>query len=613
MFLVALGCGANDSKAPAPSTGSSPERVATAAAADRLVGLWKARRWFGPEARGPLVVRRSGSTFSADMLGRILAVGSDRDELTFALPNGQGSFRSRPVRQGPLAGHWFPPRGAARGAVYASPVELAPDGEDRWTGQVVPFEETFTLYLMISKRPDGALGAFLRNPERNYGVFLDADRLVLDGTAATLFGKRLGDSRDVELARGTYDAGRDRIAIDFARGGTYDFTRDGDDSDFYPRGKNPAHYAYRPPLSRDDGWPTATLDDVGIDRAGIESFIQRLIDMPIESVHTPQVEGVLIARRGKLVLEEYFHGEHRDKLHETRSAAKSLVATMVGAAMKAGTPLALSTPVYQLMNGGSFPAGLDPQKRAMTLEHLLTMSSGYFCDDANPNAPGNENTMQEQDQEPDYHKFTLALPMAFPPGQTAVYCSANPNLALGVLARATGESALDTFDRLLGAPMRIRSYGWFLDPLGRPYGGGSVFMLPRDFMKLGQLMLDGGAWQGRQILDRDFVTRASAPRHALRNIKYGYLWWGIDYPYKDRSVHAFFAGGNGGQLVMVIPELDLVIAIYAGNYSDAGTSIEIQQNYPPRYILPAVREQGDDRRAPVVPRDFVTPYGRSPA
>ena len=109
------------------------------------------------------------------------------------------------------------------------------------------------------------------------------------------------------------------------------------------------------------------------------------------------------------------------------------------------------------------------------------------------------------------------------------------------------------------------------------------------------------------------MARASAPRYALRNIKYGYLWWGIDYPYKDRSVHAFFAGGNGGQLAMVIPQLDLVIAIYAGNYSDPKASIEIQQNYAPRYILPAVREKGDDPRAPVVPRDFVTPYGRSPA
>jgi CubicO group peptidase (beta-lactamase class C family) len=104
-------------------------------------------------------------------------------------------------------------------------------------------------------------------------------------------------------------------------------------------------------------------------------------------------------------------------------------------------------------------------------------------------------------------------------------------------------------------------------------------------------MLDGGTWQGRRILSRDFVARASAPLYSLRGLAYGYLWWGIDYPYKDRTVHAFFAGGAGGQNVMVIPELDLVAAAYGGNYSSRGSHI-FQQSYVPQYILPAV---GDAR------------------
>jgi CubicO group peptidase (beta-lactamase class C family) len=309
----------------------------------------------------------------------------------------------------------------------------------------------------------------------------------------------------------------------------------------------------------------------------------------MESVDTPEIHGILIARHGKLVLEEYFHGQHRDKLHETRSAAKSLTATIVGAAIEAGEPLALSTPVYKAMNGGVFPADLEPRKRAMTLEHLLTMSSGYFCDDTNPDAPGNEDAMLDQSDETDYYRYTLKVPMESAPGGKAVYCSINPNLALGVVSRATGESPMDTFDRLLGIPMKIHRYGWPLDGAGHPYGGGGVQFLPRDFMKLGQLMLDGGTWQGRRILSRDFVARASAPLYSLRNLVYGYLWWGIDYPYKDRTVHAFFAGGAGGQIVMVIPELDLVAAAYGGNYSSRGSHI-FQQSYVPQYILPAVGE-----------------------
>jgi CubicO group peptidase (beta-lactamase class C family) len=493
------------------------------------------------------------------------------------------------------------------------PVVLDADGADRWRGQVVLLDDTFTLYLVVRKRPDGTLGAFLRNPERNIGARYDVDRVVHDGAAVQLIGRRSRNAPETALLGGSYDADNQVLTIGFAeRGGSYDFRRDGEHSELYPRGEHPGRYAYQPPPALGDGWRTASLDEVGISRAGIEAFIQTLIDMPIESVHTPQVEGVLVARHGKLVLEEYFHGEHRDKLHDTRSAAKSLTATMVGAAIQAGAPLALSTPVYAVMTG-AMPADLEPRKRAMTVEHLLMMRSGFFCDDSNPDAPGNENTMSDQTAEPDYYRYSLKVPMATAPDEASVYCSMSPNLALGAVGRATGELQLDTFDRLIGEPMQITRYAWPLDPAGHPYGGGGVRMLPRDFMKLGQLMQGGGVWAGRRILARDFVARASSPLHDLNGVQYGYLWWSIEYPYKQRTLRAYFAAGNGGQTVMVVPDLDLVIAIYGGNYSDRVPAIHVQQDLVPTYILPAVREQGDDANAPVAPRAFDTPYGKSPA
>jgi hypothetical protein len=552
-----------------------PGAAASAAdSADELAGLWKAKRWFGPFARGSLLIQRTGTTYTADIIGKILPVHAEKGELSFDLPNGQGSFRGKLQTGDIIQGHWFPPDSLS--GKYASPVQLKRDGPNRWSGQVVPFEDFFTFYLLARKRPDGSLGVFLRNPERDLGAWLGVDRLVRDGNAVKLIGTRPGQKEEKELAGGTYDADNQVITLTFpSRGGTYDFHRDDEQSDFYPRGKNPDRYVYHPPPARDDGWPTGTLEEVGIDRPAIERFIQKIIDTPMESVDTPEIHAFLIARHGKLVLEEYF-------------------------------------PVYQVMNGGTFPADLEPRKQAMTLEHLLTMSSGYFCDDTNPDAPGGEEIMSNQTDEPDYYRFTLKVPMASAPGEKAVYCSSNPNLALGVVGRGTGEFPLDLFDRLLGAPMKITRYGWPLDPVGHPYGGGGAQFLPRDFMKFGQLMLNGGTWQGRRLLARDFVTRASSPLYHLRGIYYGYLWWGIDYPYKNRTVHAYFAGGAGGQGVMVIPELDLVIASFAGNYSSKG-SIDTQQNLTPRYILPAVREPGDDKNAPVIPReDYVTPYGRSP-
>jgi CubicO group peptidase (beta-lactamase class C family) len=581
--------------------------------ANDLAGLWKAKKRFGPDARGTLVLMRSENRWTVDIAGRVLPVSTTNGELTFTLPDNGGTFRGKLDDNGAIAGHWYRPGTPLywkATPVSASLVVLKPDAPNRWRGNVDPIEDTFTFYLLLQSQPDGSLRAVLRNPEFDLGTQQGVESLTRDGNALKLNGKRRGKPQVV--ASGTYDAENRVITLSFpGRGGSYDFLREGDDSAFYPRGKQPGHYTYRPPLARDDGWPVSTLDAADIDRATIEKFVQSILDTPMDSQDAPQVHGVLIARHGKLILEEYFHDQNREKLHNTRSASKSLTSLLAGAAMQAGVPLKLSSPVYQVMNGGTFPPDLEPQKRTMTLEHLLTMSSGYFCDDTNDDAPGNEDKMWEQEADPDFYHYTMNVPMATRPGENSVYCSASPNLALGMIGRAAHEEPMSLFDRLIGGPMKIRRYEWGLDPAGHPYGGGGMALLLRDFIKLGQLMLNGGSWEGRRIVSQDFVARASAPLYHLRNIYYGYLWWGEDYPYKNRTVHTFSARGAGGQTVTVIPELDLIVATFAGNFSSRKGMFAASTDPIPRIILPAVREPGDDRNAPIVERVCVTPYGPS--
>lgn len=578
--------------------------VAPVAAAERapsddaLVGLWKAKLLLGPVARGPLIVAKVGGGYVADMVGWTVPVRRDAGGFVFDLPDAQGGFRGKVDARGVLRGHWYPSGPAGERYGWAAPVVLKPAGKDRWQGVVAPADYTFTFHLLVEKQPDGSLSALLRNPERDVGAQQGVSRIVRDGTAVKL----LSDKGRV-VSAGVYDPEADVITLPFfGRGGSFDFHRDGDESDFYPRGKHPAPYVYRPPPARNDGWPTGTLKEAGIDQGAIEKLVQLLIDAPMEKRDTPKIHALLIVRHGKLVLEEYFHGFGRDRLHDTRSAAKSFTAVIAGATMQADVPLSLSAPVYQVMNGGTFPDGLDPLKKAMTLEHLLTMSSGYFCDDTNDKAPGNEETMTDVSTEPDYYKYTLAVPLITPPGENAVYCSASPNLALGMVGKVAGEDPLDLFDRLVAEPMQITHYGYSLDPAGHPYGGGSVQILPRDFMKFGQLMLNGGTWNGRRIVSRAFAERATSPLYHLRGQTYGYLWWGLDYPYKNRTIHAYYAGGAGGQVVIVFPELDLVVASLGGNYSSPGTFYS-QRTLFPQYLLPAVREAGDPETAPVVPRE----------
>lgn len=581
--------------------------------ANDLSGLWKAKKRFGPEARGALVLQRSGNDWTADMAGRIVPVSSASGELTFTLPDNGGTFRGKRDADGVIRGHWYRPGTLLywkSTPVSASPVVLRPDGANRWRGTVDPGEDAFTFYLLLQSQPDGSFNALLRNPEFDLGTQQGVERVTRDGNALKLIGKRGGKEREVAL--GTYDPETNRIAFAFpGRGGSYDFVREGDDSAFYPRGKHPGRYTYRPPLAFDDGWPVGTLDGADIDRAAIEKLVQGILETPMDSPDAPQVHGLLIARHGKLVLEEYFHEQDRDKLHNTRSASKSLTSLLVGAAMHAGVPLKLSSPVYQVMNGVTFPPDLDPQKRAMTLEHLLTMSSGFFCDDTNDAAPGNEETMWEQEGEPDFYRYTMKVPLATPPGENSVYCSASPNLALGMAGRAAHEEPMALFDRLMGEPMKIRRYDWGLDPAGHPYGGGGMNLLLRDFIKLGQLMLNGGTWEGHRIVSQEFAARAGSPLYHLRNIYYGYLWWGENYPYKNRTVRTYSARGAGGQTVTVVPDLDLIVATFAGNFSSRKGMFAASTDPIPRSILPAVREPGDDKNAPVIDRVYVTPYGPS--
>lgn len=559
------------------------------AAENDLSGLWGAKMYFGPEAHGTLILEKSSKGWTADFMGRRIAIAKNGDVLTFSLPEGQGSFRAKLGTGETIAhGQWIQPP-ARINAPFATGVRFVPDGPDRWRGNVQPVDDTLTVYLPVTKQVDGTLATFIRNPERNLGVFAKASRIERDGNTIRVIGVAQGQKSESALMTGTYDPAADEMHLYFARAGTMlDFRRESDDSDFYPRGKHPAPYAYHPPLARDDGWPTGTLAEADIDQKSIEALVQMVLDTPMGSLDAVQADGILIARHGKLVFEEYFHGENRDRLHETRSASKSLTATLVGAAMQAGLPVHLSDPVYKVMYGGHFPKGLEARKRKMTLENLLTQASGFYCDDNDPKAPGRENTMTDDSPEPDYYKYTLAVPMAYEPGQVSIYCSANPNLAIGVLTRATGEHAMDLFDRLLGDPLQIARDAWFLSPALQPYGGGGTRLLPRDFMKLGQLMLDDGLWNGKRILSHAFVERASSPLYDLNHIKYGFLWWGIDYPFKNRTVHAYFASGNGGQSVIVIPELDLVVANYGANYATR-QGIDLQ-NYTPRFILPAVSE-----------------------
>jgi CubicO group peptidase (beta-lactamase class C family) len=214
------------------------------------------------------------------------------------------------------------------------------------------------------------------------------------------------------------------------------------------------------------------------------------------------------------------------------------------------------------------------------------MTAGFQCaTDASPTA--DEDVIQESGER-DWYGYTLSVPLISAPGEKIFYCSAEPNLAAGMLEKLAREPLPELFDRLIARPLQMRRYHLMLQPTGEAYGGGGHQFLPRDFMKLAQLMANDGRWGGKQILGRDWVRRSSAPLRDLSPTQqYGWLWNSHAYPHGNRTVRGFFAGGNGGQIFMAVPELDLVIAFTGGNYSQAATFTS-QRVFVPQYVLPAV-------------------------
>jgi len=166
----------------------APLAAAEAQAGDTsLVGLWAAKKRFGPDLRGQLVIDRrgGGGEWHAAIAGRpSTIVRAAGDSMSFALPG--GSFTGRlDARRRAIAGQWIQPATVTSGSRFATPIVLTACGRDCFAGTVVPVDDEFTFYLRVTARPDGRLAAFLRNPERNLGRFIRADRIERSGERRT--------------------------------------------------------------------------------------------------------------------------------------------------------------------------------------------------------------------------------------------------------------------------------------------------------------------------------------------------------------------------------------------------------------------------------------------
>ena len=562
---------------------ASPE---LAKPAPELTGLWGATRSFGPEIRGELTIRRAGNGSHAEIGGTWAPVEMGGGEVRFALAGNKGSFRGR-LEEGAIRGLWIQPAGVVTGVAWATPVELRPMGAGVWRGAVVPLDESFTLYADIRAEADGKVFAVLRNPDGSYRN----GRLALAAEGSHF--KLNSINNGATLLEGDYDSKAGRILLPIPDLATLELTRQSRDQagGYYPRTPAEPRYAYRPPLAEKDGWRTSSLAASGFDEAKVSELVQKILDTDPRPQTAPLIQGLLIARHGKLVLEEYFYGFDKESRHDLRSLGKTWASALAGIAIDRGAKFGPQTPVYSLFPEYATTANPDPRKAKMTVEHLMTMTSGFACDEnGDENAPGNEDKMQGQTEQPDWYKFILDLPLSAAPGDKAAYCTGAVNLIGGIVRNTTRAWLPDFFDRYLARPLEFHRYHLNLTPTGEAYMGGGTHIRSRDALKLGQLYLNGGVWNGKRVVSKRWVDVSVVPHPMNARGTDGYNWHTNEIKAGDKVYRQYEANGNGGQLLMVIPDLDLVVLFTAGNYGNYRVWRTFREDLLPQYILSAIKD-----------------------
>jgi CubicO group peptidase (beta-lactamase class C family) len=334
-----------------------------------------------------------------------------------------------------------------------------------------------------------------------------------------------------------------------------------------------------PTLTPPEYWPTGGWRSSAPEEQGMDS--EKLAQM-VEHIQAEKLNlhSLLIVRNGYLVSEMYVYPYSAGQVHFIASVTKSVIGALVGIAIQKGDIKDIQQPLFSLLPEQGV-ANLDDQKKAITLEDLLTMTSGLDCHE-NPE-PG-EAFMQAS---LNWVQFMLDLPMAAQPGTEFNYCTGAVQVLSAILQGATGMSAREFANQNLFAPLGIGPISearWPSDPQGVTTGGYGLALTPGEMAKLGYLFLNQGQWDGETIVPAEWVA-ASTASHANQGDKkeYGYLWW------IDPQGKWYAALGRAGQHIFVYPAENLVVVFTSDlPFSNDADLIPLQELLD-QYILPAVK------------------------
>ncbi|MEK3839194.1 serine hydrolase [Paenibacillus sp. FSL P2-0136] len=292
-------------------------------------------------------------------------------------------------------------------------------------------------------------------------------------------------------------------------------------------------------------WPIGTPEQVEMDPKEVEAVMQYAKESPVLSM--------LVVKDGTIVSEYYKDGMSDSKL-AINSITKSVTSLLIGIAIDKGYLKGINEPIESF-----FPEYKElfdsPDKRSITLEHLLSMTSGLHF----PEWTDWNYMIQPMTETKDWNQFVLSQPMDSRPGEIWNYNTGGSQLMAAILRKTTGQSELDFAKEHLLGPLGIDSVKWPRSPDDSNSGGFGLKMKPRDLAKIGQLVLNRGVWDGKRIVSEAWI-RESTSRHSEGNVsfgEYGHHWWMNQYG----GHKAVFGMGYAGQYLTIVPDLNLVIVV----------------------------------------------------
>lgn len=314
-----------------------------------------------------------------------------------------------------------------------------------------------------------------------------------------------------------------------------------------------------------DDWKISLPEAQGLDPKKVDQIYKDI------ETNKLKVDSVLIVKNGTLVAEKYFPADtvhivknwrlveekfsgtyNQDTLHYIWSDTKSITSILVGIACDQGK-IKLDDKVLKYFPGNKF-ANMDAVKKSMTVSDLLTMRSGLQW----PNEI--TGSIEEMMQAKSWVGFTMSQPMQTKPGTVFSYNTGNMEVVSAIISKTTGMSEEDFAKKNLFEPLGITKYKWPKNPDGYSMGGSGLAMRPRDMAKIGQLMLQNGKWNGKQVVSAKWVTEATAPIVTSTSIpvcSYGYNWW------INPKIKMYFALGLYGQTIYVVPQQNMVVVFTA--------------------------------------------------